>query len=399
MIFLVGVEVMILTSRELRAAYNNGNCDFEILSSQIEEALGQEGLSNNQRDEIEKLKQEIEQSRVTAKQEENSSKQQETEEVTTTPNSPHDEFKKAKNNEERRKIAIQEFQNGEFTHQEHKDFFIEQYVKGEIGIDKQDEEMRSKLEDVLGGKEGIQQRKETLLKSIVSNSLNTYTTTASGMAPVIGKDDFGLSVAKEDVRKKGNKTDFDELMAEVDRLALLKRELGTDRKEEVTKREEELRKNLEGFKSGEKKLKWHQFRRKQKLNKVDEKLDPIGYWNEQRQHNGGSLYVQLMHSRAISRVNNTEKYKEKLNTVIEAKAIDASTKWFSKRVGEKIKAKTTILFSRSPEKLLEKFQQNATVSDMAEYQADLKKKMTAKNTEYSASIHTKSQENEYKKYN
>ena len=122
MIFLVGVEVMILTSRELRAAYNNGNCDFEILSSQIEEALGQEGLSNNQRDEIEKLKQEIEQSRVTAKQEENSSKQQETEEVTTTPNSPHDEFKKAKNNEERRKIAIQEFQNGEFTHQEHKDF-------------------------------------------------------------------------------------------------------------------------------------------------------------------------------------------------------------------------------------------------------------------------------------
>ena len=371
---------MALTSRELRAAYNNGNYDFEILSSQIEEALGQEGLPNNQRNEIEKLKEEIEQNRVTANQEESSNKQQETEEVAATSNSQdYDEFKKAKNNAERRKIVIQEFQNGEFTHQEHIDFFIEQFAKGEISIDKQNEEMRSKLENILGGKEGMQQRRKTLLKSIVSNSLNTYTTTASGMAPVIGKDDFGLSVAKEDVRKKGNKTDFDEFMAEVDRLALLKRELGAEQKEKVAKREEELRKNLEEFKSGEKKLKWYQLRRQQRLNKVDEKLDPIGYWNEQRQYNGSSLYVQFMHRRATQRTNNTEKYKEKLNNVIEAKAIDASTGWFSKRVGEKIKAKTTILFSRSPEKLLEKFQQNATVSDMAEYQKELQAKLTSKN--------------------
>ena len=390
---------MALTSRELRAAYNNGNYDFEILSSQIEEALGQESLSNNQRDEIEKLKKEIEQNRVTANQEESSNKQQEAEEVAATPNSQdYDEFKKAKNNEERRRIVIQEFQNGEFTHQEHKDFFIEQFVKGEISIDKQNEEMRSKLENILGGNDGMQQRRKTLLKSIVSNSLNTYTTTASGMAPVIGKDDFGLSVAKEDVRKKGNKTDFDGLMAEVDRLALLKRELGTEQKEEVAKREEELRKNLEEFKSGEKKLKWYQLRRQQRLNKVDEKLDPIGYWNEQRQRNGGSLYVQFMHRRATQRTNNTEKYKEKLNNVIEAKAIDASTGWFSKRVGEKIKAKTTILFSRSPEKLLEKFQQNATVSDMAEYQEELQAKLTSKNESYNTGIYTTSEQAEHDKY-
>lgn len=390
---------MALTSRELRAAYNNGNYDFEILSSQIEEALGQESLSNNQRDEIEKLKKEIEQNRVTANQEESSNKQQESEEVAATPNNQdYDEFKKAKNNEERRKIVIQEFQNGEFTHQEHKDFFIEQFAKGEISIDKQNEEMRSKLENILGGNDGMQQRKETLLKSIVSNSLNTYTTTASGMAPVIGKDDFGLSVAKEDVRKKGNKTDFDELMAEVDRLALLKRELGTEQKEKVAKREEELRKNLEEFKSGEKKLKWYQLRRQQRLNKVDEKLDPIGYWNEQRQYNGSSLYVQFMHRRATQRTNNTEKYKEKLNNVIEAKAIDASTGWFSKRVGEKIKAKTTILFSRSPEKLLEKFQQNATVSDMAEYQEELQAKLTSKNESYNTGIYTTSEQAEHDKY-
>ena len=390
---------MALTSRELRAAYNNGNYDFEILSSQIEEALGQESLSNNQRDEIEKLKKEIEQNRVTANQEESSNKQQESEEVAATPNNQdYDEFKKAKNNEERRKIVIQEFQNGEFTHQEHKDFFIEQFAKGEISIDKQNEEMRSKLENILGGNDGMQQRKETLLKSIVSNSLNTYTTTASGMAPVIGKDDFGLSVAKEDVRKKGNKTDFDELMAEVDRLALLKRELGTEQKEKVAKREEELRKNLEEFKSGEKKLKWYQLRRQQRLNKVDEKLDPIGYWNEQRQYNGSSLYVQFMHRRATQRTNNTEKYKEKLNNVIEAKAIDASTGWFSKRVGEKIKAKTTILFSRSPKKLLEKFQQNATVSDMAEYQEELQAKLTSKKESYNTGIYTTSEQAEHDKY-
>lgn len=405
---------MALTSRELRATYNNGNYDFEILSSQIEEALGQESLSNNQRDEIEKLKKEIEQNRVTANQEESSNKQQESEEVAAAPNSQdYDEFKKAKNNEERRRIVIKEFLNGELTHQEHKDFFIEQFAKGEIIIDKQNEEMRSKLENILGGKEGMQQRRETLLKSIVSNSLNTYTTTASGMAPVIGKDDFGLSVAKEDVRKKGNKTDFDELMAEVDRLALLKRELGAEQKEEVAKREKELRKNLEEFKSGEKKLKWYQFRRQQRLNKVDEKLDPIGYWNEQRQRNGGSLYVQFMHRRATQRTNNTKKYKEKLNNAIEAKAIDASTKWFSKRVGEKINAKITLLFgiSRSsenllekiqqislncsPEKMLEKFQQNATASDMREYQKELQTNIERKKRSYNPNISTNPQQTEH----
>ncbi len=394
---------MALTSRELRAAYNNGNYDFEILSSQIEEALGQENLSNNQRDEIEKLKKEIEQNRVTANQEESSNKQQEAEEVAATPNNQdHDEFKKAKNNEERRKIVKKEFLTGELTHQEHIDFFIEQFAKNQLGIDKENEETRSKLENILGGKEGILQRRETLLKSIVSNSLNTYTTTASGMAPVIGKDDFGLSVAKDDVTKKSNKTEFDELMAEADRLALLKRELGTERKEDVAKREEILRKNLKEFQSGEKKLKWYQFRRQRRLNKADEKLDPIRYWNEQRQHNGDSLYVQFMHSRAIwrakKRTNNTEKYKEKLNNVIEAKAIDASIGWFSKRVGKKIKAKTTILFSRSPEKLLEKFKQNATVSDMAEYQKELQAKLTSKKESYNPDIYTTSERAEQEQY-
>lgn len=374
--------------------------DINSFSAKIYDLLANENTPDNLTEKLQEIISKAENKRdETYKSTSDNNKQQESEEVAATPNSQdHDEFKKAKNNEERRKIVKKEFLTGELTHQEHIDFFIEQFAKGNLGIDKQNEEMRSKLENILGGKEGIQQRKETLLKSIVSNSLNTYTTTASGMAPGIGKDDFGLSVAKEDVRKKGNKTDFDELMAEVDRLALLKRELGTEQKEKVAKREEELRKNLEGFKSGEKKLKWYQLRRKQKLNKVDEKLDPIGYWNEQRQYNGSSLYVQFMHRRATQRTNNTEKYKEKLNNVIEAKAIDASTGWFSKRVGEKIKAKTTILFSRSPEKLLEKFQQNATVSDMAEYQKELQAKLTSKKESYNPGIYTTSEQTEHKKY-
>ncbi|MBE6453864.1 MAG: hypothetical protein E7017_03135 [Alphaproteobacteria bacterium] len=378
--------------------------DINSFSAKIYDLLANENTPDNLTEKLQEIISKAENKRdETYKSTSDNNKQQESEEVAATPNSQdHDEFKKAKNNEERRKIVKKEFLTGELTHQEHIDFFIEQFAKNQLGIDKENEETRSKLENILGGKEGILQRRETLLKSIVSNSLNTYTTTASGMAPVIGKDDFGLSVAKDDVTKKSNKTEFDGLMAEADRLALLKRELGTERKEDVAKREEILRKNLKEFQSGEKKLKWYQFRRQRRLNKADEKLDPIRYWNEQRQHNGDSLYVQFMHSRAIwrakKRTNNTEKYKEKLNNVIEAKAIDASIGWFSKRVGKKIKAKTTILFSRSPEKLLEKFKQNATVSDMAEYQKELQAKLTSKKESYNPDIYTTSERAEQEQY-
>lgn len=280
------------------------------------------------------------------------------------------------NNQERREMVGKEFRDGVFTSQAHRDFYIEQLLKGEIEIPSS-EENRAKLDALTGGSEGISALQEKLALEAVKKYALSYTenTTYGAATERVIDDkqskklnDFGLKDALNKYLKVSKKDETAFILREAQK-AVIDCQIGGEKpyKEYVDKLTT-LRDNTS---------KWH-FIRRRKLNKVIKDLDPAAYWRNKRDQysnptslSGASdLTAQNRYIKKINKFDKDKRFAEtatKLENAIEMRRKDASMKWFSKNLGAKIKLKTKILFSQSPKRLTQKLLKVGTIKSLNDY--------------------------------
>ncbi len=300
------------------------------------------------------------------------------------------------NNQERREMVGKEFRDGVFTSQAHRDFYIEQLLKGEIEIPSS-EENRAKLDALTGGSEGISTLQEKLaLEAVQKYALNYTENTTYGAAKekVIDDkqskklNDLGLKDALNNYLKVSKKDETAFILREAQK-AVIDCQIGGEKpyKEYVDKLTT-LRDNTS---------KWR-FIRRRKLNKVIKDLDPVAYWKNKRDQyleptslsGADDLMAQ---NRYIKKADKADKDKQfdkiasKLEDAIEIRRKDASMKWFSKNFGAKIKLKTKILFNKSPKRLTKKLLKVGTIKKLNDYVGKLDTDITAAKQEEFADRH------------
>lgn len=349
---------MALTSRELRDAFQK-NGDIEIIMSQIEESLSDENLSNNQRNEIEKLKDEIYEKYpdLKPKTEDASNEKELSQPIRIQEDVLKDrEYMNLVGNEAKREFVINEFRNGIFSDQSHMLFYLEQYTKGEIIPDEKDME---KLNYLLSG-EVIRDRVSSIEESILKNEASPRTYLGTGDTRGIMSDlDIGAAI-REDKAKKV-KDDLDSVIENA-RNAAAQRKLDGDLKKHIeakTKAEEALKDS-----------KWWRFRRNAQLRNAIVDIDPVGYYRQQSNASTdgiSKMYYEIRASIAGRDENRFERLGRRLDRVTELQARDAGARWLSTKFFDKLKTKAELLVRRSPEKLMEKMVKTGNITSLSAY--------------------------------
>ena len=280
-------------------------------------------------------------------------------------------FNDANGNEARRQVVLEEFSAGRFSDASHINFFLEQYNKGEISLNT-DEEKR-KLAQLLDGIEGYKNLSESytlLSQRRLTNSMwkaPSYTGSMESMDnPNFNKNkefnDFGLgNIDKENAKnaenqqKKKAKKDFNALLAEAQKAAVERQFTG--------KVNNDLRHAIQAEKD---KCKWYQLKRKRQLEKADRDIDPSTYWGTKKVYANPvtRVYYSMRDKMSSSRGNRVQRLKDRLNEVVELQSVDASTRWLSTKFGTKFITKAKLMLRRSPERLTQKIVANANAWEL-----------------------------------
>lgn len=315
-------------------------------------------------------------SRTTPESEAASSDAAPSSDITIEPNEAEQEkYNNLKSNQERREFVISEFNNGKFSAESHKDFYIEQLSKGEILFH---EANREKLENLLGGEKGFFDLQENIARQTVERfssdrqlSPGMATTGMVAAEQQLEVNDLGLKDAVKGIKKTRKKDDIDFLIREAQKAAIDRKFNGGDA---YYSYRDALRQKKEQT------SKWR-FARRRKLEKALRDVDPKTYWATKKV-NGGWLgqttgYYGLRNYLANRKDKRFNKFKGKLERVTELKAVDASTKWMSKQFGKKLKTKWSLFWRRSPETLTKKLLKNATITGLDSYVKTLDQKLAS----------------------
>lgn len=288
------------------------------------------------------------------------------------------DFKQLKSNAERREFVVKAFENDNLIG-EAKDFFIEQFNKGELiyGADKA--EKIAKLLSV--GEKQKDSYDDYLIKPLQEKPQMVATNTGSIYVASNDRRDLGLSI-KQEIEK--NQKETAERRAEQQaRLTALKGSLyglSEEEKQENVKKLYEQAKTLGFFKSKE----------RRNIIKQLKAIDPDKYWAESL-HNpitltGKLLYDQknalgAIYGRYIEkRQENTPAKKAKehadaLEKTMELQDIVNGTRLFSRSGRQKIKARIQLLFRKSPEKEATSLFKNLKIKDFPDMEAKLQKQL------------------------
>ena len=188
----------------------------------------------------------------------------------------HKEYLKLFGNEARREFVIKEFRNGVFSDQSHMDFYLEQYAKGEISVDKEEDGKR--LSNLLKG-EFIDEHVSNLSKSILANEASPKTYVGAGDTYGM-KSDLGIEGAVEGYKNNKIKHELDNIIEEA-KYAAAQRKLGGS----VGKYNDVIAKASEALSDS----KWWQLRRKHQLKRAIKDIDPSAYYGTKVVYAGNAV--------------------------------------------------------------------------------------------------------------
>ncbi len=278
------------------------------------------------------------------------------------------EFENINNNQDRREYVGREFMSGEFSSRKSFDFFLDQYLKGELVIDNTPEN-KEKLKELLGGDQGILQAQEKIaakaVKDFASDRKVRAGVATTGMAVsenMVEVDAKELTDAISSYKKRSSKDDVNDLIKEAQiATATYRFDGGFSINRQLQQTLENKKDSLSFWKVGQ----------KLKLEKAIRDMDPSAYWSTKKTNAGNWFTNQYYKARgwfADRNDNAVERNTQKLEAVMKLKNIDASTKWMSKQFGKKLGAKFKLFFRASEERLQKRILKRANQSDLKKLQ-------------------------------
>ncbi len=278
------------------------------------------------------------------------------------------EFEAQNNNQDRREFVGREFMSGEFSSRKSFNFFLDQYLKGELIIDNTPEN-KEKLYELLGGEQGILLEQEKMAartvkdfasdRKVRAGMATTGMAVSENMVEVDGKE---LTDAIASYKKRSGKDDVNDLIKEA-QIAAANRMLegSLDNYYDLKKQLQSQKDNLSPWK----------LRPRLKIEKAIRDMDPSAYYStkENDATNLVSKYYYKARGWFADRNDNAvTRNTKKLEAVMKLKNKDASTKWMSKQFGEKLGAKFKLFFRASEERLQKRILKKASQRDLKNLQ-------------------------------
>lgn len=287
-------------------------------------------------------------------------------------------FEQLKSNAERREFVVKAFENGTLDG-EAKDFFIEQFNKGELiyGADKA--EKIAKLLSV--GEKQKDSYDDYLIKPLQEKPQTVATNTGSIYEASNDRRDLGLSI-KQEIEKNQKETAELRAKQQAELIALKGSLYGLS--------EEEKQENVKKLYEQAKTLGFFKFKERRNIIKQLKAIDPDKYWAESL-HNpitltGKLLYDQknalgAIYGRYIGKqqentpAKKAKEHADALKKTMELQDIVNGTRLFSRSGRQKIKARIQLLFRKSPEKEAQYLFNNFRIKDFPDLEAKLQKQL------------------------
>lgn len=287
-------------------------------------------------------------------------------------------FEQLKSNAERREFVVKAFENGTLDG-EAKDFFIEQFNKGELiyGADKAE-----KIAELLSvGEKQEASYNEYLTKPLQEKPQMVATNTGSIYEASNDRRDLGLSI-KQEIEKNQKETAELRAKQQAELIALKGSLYGLS--------EEEKQENVKKLYEQAKTLGFFKFKERRNIIKQLKAIDPDKYWAESL-HNpitltGKLLYDQknalgAIYGRYIGKqqentpAKKAKEHADALKKTMELQDIVNGTRLFSRSGRQKIKARIQLLFRKSPEKEAQYLFNNFRIKDFPDLEAKLQKQL------------------------